>query len=314
MTASTMAATGLSVIVVTYNAAADIGICLTLLTESRIGRSCEVIVVDNASSDGTPDLVAARFPEVRLIAEPVNHGFAGANAIGFAVARGAYVLLLNPDAFLTDPEAVAGMAAHLDAHREVGAVGARLIYPDGSHQVGDAGFEPRPLSVLVHALGLSGRWSLRGLYLSGRDARARRPVAVNWLCGACVMMRREAAGAIDGLRSPLFLYGEDIDWGCRLGDAGWGVTYLPDIAVVHLQGGSGGTRSTRWLDGLSAVYAMRNGGRRLSANAFFAGPMLFGFALRALAYTALGRLRARADFTAKARDMWRFAAHLRTRP
>lgn len=306
-------AIGLSILVVTHNAAHDIGTCLSLLTESRIGRGCEVIVVDNASTDGTPELIAARFPEVRLIAESVNHGFAGANAIAFCASRGTHVLLLNPDAFLTDPGAVAALADHLDAHPEVGAVGARLTYPDGSHQVGDAGFEPRPLSVLVHALGLSGRLGLRGLYLSGRDARAAGPAAVGWLCGACVMMRREAAAAIGGLASPLFLYGEDIDWGCRLGDAGWRVVYLPQVAVVHLQGGSGATRSTRWLDGLARVYALRNDGRRLSGGVFFSGPMLAGFALRGLAYGLLGRLRARADFAAKARDMWRFAAHLRAR-
>lgn len=303
---------GLSVLIVTYDSASEIDTCLALLTASRIDRACEVIVVDNASGDGTPARIAARWPEVRLIAEAENHGFAGANALAYAACRGARVLLLNPDAYLRDPNAVAAALAHLDAHPDVGAVGLRLVFEDGRHQVGDAGFEPRPLSVAVHAAGLSGRFGLRGLYLSGRQARGPRPVAVDWLCGAFLMLRREAVEAIGGLSSPLFLYGEDIDWGCRLRDAGWRVDYLPAPAVVHLQGGSGGARSARWLDGLAGIYRLRNAGRRPSSQAFFAVPLRLGFTARALTYAVAGRIRGRPDLARRARDMRLFAKHLET--
>ena len=252
-----------------------------------------MIVVDNASGDGTAERIAAAWPDVRLIAETKNHGFAGANAIAYAAARGVAILLLNPDAYLRDPDAVTAALAHLDAHPEVGAVGLRLVFEDGRHQVGDAGFEPRPLTVAVHAAGLSGRFGLRGVYLSARQARAPGPVSVDWLCGAFLMLRRAAVEAIGGLSSPLFLYGEDVDWGCRVRDAGWRVDYLPDRSVVHLQGGSGTTRSARWLDGLAGVYALRNAGRRLSSPAFFAVPLWLGFTARAAAYGLLGRLRRR---------------------
>lgn len=301
---------GLSILIVTYNAGADIDTCLALLAASRIDRPYEVIVVDNASGDGTPERIAAGWPEVRLIAETRNHGFAGANALAYAACRGATILLLNPDAYLRDPRAVAAALAHLDAHPAVGAVGLRLVFEDGRHQVGDAGFEPRPLSVAVHAAGLSGRFGLRGLYLSGRQARAGAPIAVDWLCGAFLMLRRAAVEAIGGLSSPLFLYGEDVDWGCRVRDAGWRVDYLPDPAVVHLQGGSGGTRSARWLDGLAGVYRLRNARRRLSSPAFFAVPLWLGFTARAAAYGIAGRLSRRPDLVGKGRDMRRFAAHL----
>ncbi|MDP4021777.1 glycosyltransferase family 2 protein [Methylobacterium sp. NEAU 140] len=316
-----MSGIGLSVLIVTYNAGADIDTCLRLLRASRIDRPYEVILVDNASGDGTPERVAREFPWVRLVAEAENHGFAGGNALALGLARGAAILLLNPDAFLRDPDAVATALAHLDAHPEVGAVGPRLTFPDGAHQVGDAGYEPRPLTVLVHAAGLSGRFGLRGLYLSGRQARAAlraggAPLDVDWLCGAFLLLRREAVDSIGGLSSPMFLYGEDVDWGCRLRDAGWRVAYLPGIAVVHLQGGSqagsGSTRSARWLDGLAAVYRLRNSGRRLASPAFFSAPLRVGFALRALAYGIAGRLRRRPDLTAKAGDMRRFAGHLRS--
>ncbi|TXM96317.1 glycosyltransferase family 2 protein [Methylobacterium sp. WL122] len=224
--------------------------------------------------------------------------------------EGDAILLLNPDAYLRDPDAVAVALAHLDAHPQVGAVGLRLVFEDGRHQVGDAGFEPRPLTVAVHAAGLSGRFGLRGVYLSGGQARAPGPVSVDWLCGAFLMLRREAVEAIGGLSSPLFLYGEDVDWGCRVRDAGWRVEYLPDRSVVHLQGGSGSTRSPRWLDGLAGVYRLRNGGRRLSSPAFFAVPLWLGFTARAAVYGLLGRLRRRPDLLGRSRDMKRFADHL----
>ena len=307
-----MSEIGLSVLIVTYDAGEDIATCLCLLRASRIDRPYEVILLDNASRDGTPQRIARDFPWVRLIAERANHGFAGGNALAFGQARGEAILLLNPDAFLRDPGAVSAALAHLDAHPEVGAVGPRLTFPDGTHQVGDAGFEPRPLSVLVHAAGLSGRFGLRGLYLAGRQARGSEPVPVDWLCGACLMLRRAAVASIGGLASPMFLYGEDVDWGCRLRDAGWRVDYLSGIGVVHLQGGSGSTRSARWLDGLAAVYRLRNVGRTLSSPAFFSGPLRFGFASRALAYGIAGRLKRRPELLKKADAMRRFAGHLRS--
>ena len=135
---------------------------------------------------------------------------------------------------------------------------------------------------------------------------------MDWLCGACLLMRREAVTAIGGLASPMFLYGEDVDWGCRLRDTGWRVVYRPGIAVVHLQGGSASARSARWLDGLAAIYRLRNAGRRLASPVFFSIPLRLGFALRALAYGLAGRLRGRPDFSRKARDMRRFAGHLRS--
>ncbi|GJE14861.1 MULTISPECIES: glycosyltransferase family 2 protein [Methylobacterium] len=307
-----MSPVGLSVLIVTYNAGRDIDTCLELLAASRIERPYEVILVDNASTDGTPERVAQAFPRVRVIAERTNHGFAGGNAVALAHATGETILLLNPDAFLRDPEALPGLMAHLDAHPELGAVGPRLTFPDGAHQVGDAGYEPRPLSILVHAGGLSGRFGLRGLYLASRQAGGRQALDVDWICGACLLLRRSAIDAIGGLRSPMFLYGEDVDWGCRLRDAGWRVAYLPGIAVVHLQGGSGSTRSARWLDGLAAIYRLRNAGRALSSPAFFSGPLRLGFTLRALAYGVAARLRGQPDLARKAEDMRRFAGHLRS--
>ena len=115
-----MSAVSLSVLIVTYNAGQDIETCLERLAESRIDRPYEVILVDNASTDGTPERVARVFPWVQVIAERTNHGFAGGNAVALKHARGAAILLLNPDAFLRDPGALSGLLDHLDAHPEVG--------------------------------------------------------------------------------------------------------------------------------------------------------------------------------------------------
>ncbi len=110
----------------------------------------------------------------------------------------------------------------------------------------------------------------------------------------------------------MFLYGEDVDWGCRLRDAGWRVAYCAGIAVVHLQGGSGSIRSARWLDGLAAIYSLRNAGRTLSSPAFFSGPLRLCFILRALAYGLAARLGGQPDLARKAEVMRRFSGHLRS--
>ncbi|MGT2480910.1 glycosyltransferase [Methylobacterium oryzae CBMB20] len=151
-----------------------------------------MILVDNASTDGTPERVAGAFPWVRVIAERTNHGFAGGNAVALEHARGAAILLLNPDAFLHDPDALSGLLDHLDAHPDVGAVGPRLTFPDGTHQVGDAGYEPRPLSILVHAAGLSGPLRAARPLPRRPPGRGARSLDVDWICGACLLLRRSA--------------------------------------------------------------------------------------------------------------------------
>ncbi|MGT2487018.1 glycosyltransferase family 2 protein [Methylobacterium oryzae CBMB20] len=249
---------------------------------------------------------------MRVIAERTNHGFAGGNAVALEHARGAAILLLNPDAFLHDPDALSGPPG--PSRRAPGCRGGRPA-PDLPGR--DASGRRRRLRA-APALDPGARRRavepLRAarLYLAGRQARGRGPSTSTGSAGPASLLRRSAIAAIGGLQSPMFLYGEDVDWGCRLRDAGLRVAYRPDIAVTHLQGGSGSTRSARWLDGLAAIYGLRNAGRPLSSPAFFSAPLRLGFTLRALAYGLAARLRGQPDLARKAEDMRRFAGHLRS--
>jgi len=282
----------LSIVVVTWNSADTIGACLASVRASRIAGGVEILVIDNASADGTADLVARDFAGVTLIRSDENLGFAKANNRAMALARGDSILLLNPDTVLHDPDAIEGLLRSMRGS-SVAMLGPRLVFEDGSHQVGDAGWRPSTLNMLAHGLGLAHLWPwVRSLYLVRPDRYGARLVAVDWVCGACLLVRRAVVAAAGGLDERLFLYAEDVEWGCRLRLLGHAVGYLPQVRVTHLQGRSetqaAGPVSTRWLSSLLAVYARLNGRRWLGV---VRGGFALGFYARALVYGLLGVLR-----------------------
>ena len=196
----------------------------------------EVIVVDNASSDGSPEAVAERFPATRLVRNAENAGYARASNQGIVLARAPYVLLLNSDAEVR-PGAVETMVALLDARSRVGATGPRTREPDGSVQVS---FGP-PLTPL-------NEWRQRRLV---KGVRAREPGALGratalaavehepaWLSASCLLARREALSAVGGFDEAFFLYEEDVDLCRRLRQAGWTLVFTPEAEVVHHRGRS----------------------------------------------------------------------------
>ncbi len=297
----------LSIIVVTWNCR-DLALrCLHDIHASQIGRSFEVIVVDNASADATVAAIAAAYPTTRLIANTANLGYARANNQAIAIAAGRDLLLLNPDAFPTSPATFAALLAALDAHPEFAAMGCRLVHPDGRHQVGDAGWRPSPAHVVVHALGLAHVLpGAHGLFLV-RPPRHAAPIDVDWICGACLLVRAEAARRHGGMDEGFFMYAEDVAFGCRLRDAGLRLGYLPGQAVLHIQGGTRADAgpSTGWLDSLARLYAAMNGGRHWFT---FRAAMGAGFLLRAGAYRVLA-LRHGPSMLLRARAMAAFARH-----
>jgi hypothetical protein len=299
-----------SIIVVTWNCSALALRCLGEIYRSRLGRGFEVIVVDNASTDGTVERIAGAFPGVRLIANPTNAGFARANNQAMRMARGRTLLLLNPDAFPTTPGTFAGLLDVLDA-ADFAAVGCRLINPDGSHQVGDAGWRPTPWHVVVHALGLSQVLrSARGLFVVRGGTMAPGTIDVDWVCGACLLVRADVVRRHGGLDEGYFMYGEDVEFGCRLRDRGLRVGYAPRQTVLHIQGGTradGDAVSTRWLDSLGNVYGALNSGRHWFT---FRAAMALGFLLRAVAYRGLALLPGRQAVAARAHAMMRYASHV----
>jgi len=193
-------------------------------------------VVDNASADGSADMVSAEFPETRLVRNRENVGFSRANNQGLSAAAAAYVLILNSDAEIT-PGALPALAALLDARPRVGAVGPRTLNPDGTVQVS---FGP--------ALTPRAEWRQRRLV---RGVKRRDPAALaeaearssverepDWVSGSCLLARKDALAAVGGFDEAFFLYEEDVDLCLRLRRAGWSVVFTPAAAVVHHLGRS----------------------------------------------------------------------------
>lgn len=254
----------LAIIIVSYKVRELLRACLSA-TYASLARSPEldatVWVIDNASGDDSAGMVAAEFPQARLIASQQNLGFAGGNnlvlrELGFAEAeeqgsRGIasrtthhaslpqFVLLLNPDA---EPigDAIGQMAGFLSAHPEVGGVGAQLQYPDGSFQHGAFRFPgllqlwfdlfpPRPRRLLDSRL--NGRYP-RTLFDAGR------PFPIDFALGASLMVRREAIAAAGLLDEGYFMYAEEVDWCWRIQRAGWPFWCVPTARVTHHGGAS----------------------------------------------------------------------------
>lgn len=312
----------LSVVVVTWNCRELALECIRTITTLTAGVSCEILVIDNASADGTPDAVAASFPAVRVIRNACNSGFAAANNVAFSQARGRYWLLLNPDAFPTGTYVVTRLLAFMAANPRIGAVGPRLRHANGRHQVGDAGFAPTLATVATHAFALMRVSSrMRGVFLTGVSERTTS-IDVDWLCGACMMVRAQTAREVGLLDESFFMYGEDIEWGCRMRDGGWRVVYLPGMEAMHLGGGTQGPGSaaisTTWLDGLGEMYRRRNGNAGMFA---FQGLLVLGYGARALLYGAWSLLPGQRALRGRASAMvvyalygWRMRPHQAGRP
>jgi N-acetylglucosaminyl-diphospho-decaprenol L-rhamnosyltransferase len=228
----------LSVIVVTFNSRRHIGACLEALPSALTRHRFEVLVVDNASSDGTPDVVRSTFPDVVLIETGANLGFARANNRGIARASGRHVLVLNPDT-VADPGSLERLVDLLDADETVGIAAPQLLNLDRSDQ-GTARAFPTPAAALLGRrspltrLWPNNPWSRR--YLVGRQQSDRQVFPVDWVSGACLMMRRDLARRTGGFDESFFMYWEDADWCRRIKDRGYRVVCEPRAKVVHDEG------------------------------------------------------------------------------
>jgi hypothetical protein len=194
--------------------------------------------VDNASSDGSVGMVHAEFPEVHLIANKENRGFTAANNQGLVLGRGRHFLLLNPDTEVVG-DALEIMVEYVDAHPEVGALGPQLRFPDGRLQSSQRRF-PAFSTGLVESTVVQ-EWSpdnrvLRRYYMADTPDDAIQPV--DWVVGACLLVRRQIYKEVGGLDEGFFMYSEELDWCRRIKDAGWEVVYLPTATIIHHEGKS----------------------------------------------------------------------------
>jgi len=198
----------------------------------------EVIVVDNGSADGSDDLLRLSFPWVTLVSNQQNVGFTRANNQGLAISRGRNLLLLNPDTEIIG-DSLPAMVHFMDAHQDIGGLGPKLLYPDGTVQSSRRRFPSYATGFIESTI--LGQWCpnhrlLRRYYVL--DAGDDETQDVDWVVGACLMIRRDAYEEIGPLDEQFFMYSEELDYGFRLKEAGWRVVYLPDAQVIHHEGKS----------------------------------------------------------------------------
>lgn len=234
-----MTEVGLSVIIVSWNTRDILRNCLASLCRGIRKTTFEIIVVDNASTDGSADMVKSEFPAVRLIRNPSNLGFARANNIGISAARGRLILLLNPDTLVLDG-AVDGMALFLKNHAGAGGVCPKVLNEDGSVQSLGRTL-PGMGNIAVQCFFPYSFYQL----LSGHTARIKRRIKspvweVDGMPGAVMMIRRDVFDRIGLMDEALPLYGEDIDLCQRIRENGWKIFCLSDLRIVHLGGQSTG--------------------------------------------------------------------------
>ena len=218
-----------SVVVVTFNALPWIERALESV------RGHETIVVDHGSTDGTLELVRERFPEARLI-EQENKGLGGGSNAGMRLASGTYFLLLNSDAWALD-DAVERLAAFADEHPEAAIVGPKLLNPDGSLQRSVRGFPTvwRLATEYLFLRKLAPRSrALNSFYGAGFDYDEVREA--EFLMGACLLVRREAADTVGLFDEDFFMFSEETDWCYRFRQAGWHVLFTPEAEFVHVGG------------------------------------------------------------------------------
>ncbi|MHB8645663.1 MAG: glycosyltransferase family 2 protein, partial [Thermomicrobiales bacterium] len=230
----------ISIVIVSRNTRALLRACLHAIREHRDGFAVETIVVESDSDDGSAAMVREAFPEVILLEPGENTGFARGNNLGITRARGATVLLLNPDTELS-AGALAALHAALQTDPAVGIVGPLLRYPNGTVQSSRRRF-PTLATALIESTVVQEWWPhhpvLARYYCA--DMPDDVPQDVDWLVGACLLVRREVFASAGLLDERLFLYAEEPEWCWRVRRAGWRVRYVPQAEVRHHEGASTG--------------------------------------------------------------------------
>ena len=266
-----------SIIIVNYNVRAFLQQALHSVKRSIGTLSAEIIVVDNHSVDGSCAMVRREFPDVHLIANSENVGFAKANNQGIQCAKGRYLLILNPDTIVAE-DTLSTLVAFLDTHPTAGAVGCQILNPDGSFAPESRRAFPTPATAFFRMIGLSRlfpRSRLIGRYNLGYLPRDR-VAEIDALSGSCMMVRKAAISyseAAYGALNPteqrgaaeifpgdvinpdgagifdegFFMYGEDLDWCYRIQQVGWKIFYTPDTSIIHYKGESTRKNQLRYV-------------------------------------------------------------------
>ncbi len=238
----------LSVVLLSYNTRDLLEQALRTVVDAASGLQVEIFVVDNASRDGSADMVAERFPQVKLIRSDRNVGFAAGNNMAFKEVKGRYVLLLNSDTIVRR-NTLCCLVRFLDGHPEAGAVGCKILNPDGTLQPDCMRGFPTPTAAFSKVSGLNWLFPKSPRFarynMTYLDPEKIHEVEV--LSGSCMMVRKETMDQVGMLDEDYFMYGEDIDWCFRMHAVGWKNYYVPDTEIIHFRGESGRAEPMRVL-------------------------------------------------------------------
>jgi GT2 family glycosyltransferase len=270
----------ISIIIVNYNVRDFLHHALVSLQKAMKGIRGDIIVVDNASDDGSVEMVRRRFPAIHLIVSKVNLGFAKANNLGLKRAQGKFLLLINPDT-LVQEDTLRVMIKFFLENPDVGLAGCKVLNPDGTFQLACRRSFPRPWVAFSKMIGLSaffphsrllGRYNLT--YLSPDET-----YEIDAVSGSFMMVRREAYEQVGGLDEEFFMYGEDLDWCYRIQQAGWKNYYVHSTQIIHYKGES--TKRSN-LDEIRTFYQAMH----LFVQKHFSSSRLFALLIRAAIFVS----------------------------
>jgi N-acetylglucosaminyl-diphospho-decaprenol L-rhamnosyltransferase len=228
----------ISIIIVNWNSAGHLRNCLKSIYPVPMGKSLEVVVVDNASYDGAGKMIGEQFSQVRFVQSDQNLGFARGNNLGVRSSSGRVLVFLNPDT-LVSASGIAQIAENLESLADAGAMGCKILNADGTLQTSAVQSFPTILNQALDFERLrqkfpnSPLWGMGSLFSS-----SNAPVPVEMISGACIAVRRNVFEQVGEFSSEYFMYGEDVDLCKKIWISGWKIYYLPSTSIVHLGGQS----------------------------------------------------------------------------
>ena len=284
-----------SVVIVSYETRELTLIAIRSLLEHTTKHPIEVIVVDNASSDGTADAIEAELPDVRLVRLDENVGFARGVNHGARHARGRYLMLLNPDTVVHD-DVVAELVRFAEAEPRVGLLGGRNLSTDGEYDPGSCWGLPTPMSYLCFGLGLTAAFKGHPTFdpesLGGWERDTAREVGL--VTGCLLLVRSDVWRELGGFDERFFMYAEDADLAKRAWDLGYRLMITPDATITHHVGAASKVKSSKRIMVArgKATYVRKHWSRPVAL--FGLGMLVLGHALRASVHAVLGVVRSEA--------------------
>ncbi len=286
----------LSVIVLSFNTKDITNECLEKLkkavdfAEKEIGLKSEVIVLDNASSDGSIDLISQKHSWVKLITSPVNTGFSGGNNLAMKECKGKHILLLNSDAFVKENTLIDAIN-FFESHPDCDVLGCKLEFAHGSLQP-SAGYLPTPINTTFWISGLSllpfADYFVKPIHPKN-DSFFEKMRQVEWVMGAFFMLNREVYERTKGFDDSIFMYGEEVEWCKRIEKKGFKMYYCPDFSITHLDKASSKGELAKPL--LNEVKGLVRYFHQHYKNNYFIIKIILGFflTLRLIIFTILGK-------------------------